>query len=99
MGTPRLLAAKFCALPVALLAGCGGVDSVPNPAEQEAGEEVVIDRYCAYGAESRAQLQGCKDHVSLADISDRDTNAARFALYELNDCLADAGPFCTRAAK
>lgn len=80
------------------LIGCGG-GSTPDLAEQEAGSDVVIHRYCAYGAVNKKQLAGCEEHVSLGDISGLNTNAADFALYKLSNCLADAGPFCTRVAK
>ena len=60
--------------------GCGGQD------------EVV--RYCNYGAVSEAQRQGCIDHVTSDDIDQLDTNAARYARGMIDDCRADAGPFC-----
>jgi ABC-type Fe3+-siderophore transport system permease subunit len=53
--------------------------------------------YCAYGAVSRAQLQGCLDHVKDRSIDDMTTNAADFANRRLDECLADAGPFCEQA--
>lgn len=43
---------------------------------------------------SQAQLGGCLDHVEWDDIRDSDSNAARFARGEIDDCLSDAGPFC-----
>jgi hypothetical protein len=50
--------------------------------------------YCSYGSVSKAQLEGCKDHVT-ADVVDRyDTNAARYAKGQLDRCLGDAGPYC-----
>jgi hypothetical protein len=65
---------------MAVPAGCGGGDEVSD--------------YCAYGAVSQAQLDGCVDHVGTDDIDRLDTNAARYARGELDKCLADAGPFC-----
>jgi hypothetical protein len=66
------------------LAGCGGSES----------EDDVIGDYCAYGAVSHAQLDGCVDHVTTDQVDDLDTNAAEYARGELDRCLEDAGPFC-----
>jgi hypothetical protein len=57
----------------------------------------TVADYCAYGAVSRAQFEGCKDHVSTDDVERLNTDAARFARRELEGCLADSGPFCERA--
>ena len=56
----------------------------------------VVKDYCAYGAVSRAQLDGCVSHVSLSDVQGRHTPAARFALGSVDEvsCGADSGPFC-----
>jgi hypothetical protein len=62
-------------------------------ADGAGGGDVVHD-YCAYGAVSEAQLEGCESHVSEATVDGYDTNAARYARGELSDCLADSGPFC-----
>jgi hypothetical protein len=53
-----------------------------------------VHNYCAYGASSDAQLQGCLDHVNHFKIDDLDTNAARFAKGGLRKCLDDSGPYC-----
>lgn len=50
--------------------------------------------YCEYGAVSRAQLAGCLNHVTNADINRLQTDAARFAKGSLSQCLSDSGPFC-----
>ena len=57
------------------------------------GGDVVHD-YCAYGAVSEAQLEGCETHVDEATVDSYDTNAAQYARGELDECLQDAGPFC-----
>ena len=49
--------------------------------------------YCAYGSTSRAQQEGCLNHVTYADL-DRKTRAARFAYNSLASCGATAGPYC-----
>jgi len=54
----------------------------------------LIATYCEYGAVSRAQLEGCYFHVHVDEIEGRDTNAADWARGDLEECLADAGPFC-----
>lgn len=63
------------------------------PWDARVGGDLVGD-YCAYGAVSQAQLEGCRDHVTDDDVDARDTNAAQYARGELDECLADAGPFC-----
>ncbi len=52
-------------LALALLAGCG------TPEE--------VQTYCAYGARSQAQLDGCLEHVTLEYIATSNTRAARCA--------------------
>jgi hypothetical protein len=70
----------------AVLAGCGATGS--------GGSEDIVGDYCAYGAVSRAQLDGCVDHVTDEDVDGYDTNAAQYARGELDKCLKDSGPFC-----
>ncbi len=53
-----------------------------------------VETYCSYGAVSEAQLQGCIEHVTEADIDNRSTNAADYARGELDNCLYDSGPYC-----
>lgn len=60
--------------------GCGTSDTVAD--------------YCAYGAISQAQLDGCREHATEGDVSGRNTNAARYARGDLDECLQDSGPFC-----
>ena len=60
-------------------------------------EHGVIADYCKYGAVSQAQLDGCRRHVSEQRIDSLDTSAARFARRDLEDCLADSGPYCLDA--
>ena len=57
------------------------------------GGDLVGD-YCAYGAVSKAQLEGCVEHVTPATVNEYRTNAARFARGQLDACLSDSGPFC-----
>ena len=54
--------------------------------------ETIVD-YCAYGAVSAAQFDGCVDHVTLKDIDRLNTPAAMFSRHEIG-CGEDAGPFC-----
>ena len=76
---------------VVLLGGCSsstsGVSSEDLPS--------MVDRYCMYGAESEAQLEGCKKHVTVQEVRRLETNAAYFAKGELHECLPDSGPFCS----
>lgn len=52
--------------------------------------------YCAYGAQSWAQLDGCIAHVDYEDFSRENTPAARFIMDwdETKECGIGAGPFC-----
>jgi|ERR1044072_377033 hypothetical protein len=82
-----------------LLGGCGTapqqVDDYDQAEEfRQQDDSYKVQAYCSYGAVSRAQLEGCIDHVSAAEALDYDTNAGAFARGELEECLADAGPFC-----
>ena len=56
-----------------------------------------VAHYCQYGSVSRSQYEGCIDHVSYGDVQDSDSNAARYARDELDECLEDAGPMCSDA--
>lgn len=67
-GQPRRLLATL----LVFIAGCASSTSC-----EAAGETSVAD-YCAYGAVSEAQLQGCMDHVTAQDVDALDTNAARY---------------------
>jgi hypothetical protein len=74
------------------LVGCdASVDYGSRP--PPSGVDAVV-AYCAYGAVSKAQLNGCIDHVSPGYVLRHHTNATRYATGQLNRCLADAGPFC-----
>jgi hypothetical protein len=55
----------------------------------------MVTAYCRYGAVSQAQLDGCIDHVTEADVRSRQTHASQYAFGDLDRCLADSGPFCT----
>lgn len=54
----------------------------------------TVEAYCSYGAVSQEQLDGCVSHVTEEVVDGYDTNAARYARGEIDDCRADAGPFC-----
>ena len=75
---------------VLLIGGCGASTGVGGGI---GGGDFVGD-YCAYGAVSKAQLEGCVEHVTPATVSGYDTNAARYARGQLDACLADSGRFC-----
>lgn len=79
MLTRRATLAVSSAAVVVAVAGCGGTS---------------VARYCEYGAVSEAQLEGCEEHVTEAEVNALDTNAARYARGELAECRSDAGPFC-----
>lgn len=88
---------RWAVLPVTValaVAGCasdktysGGDYSYDQTAE-------IVDRYCRYGAVSAAQLDGCREHITVREISQLRTNAARYGLGELDRCRWDSGPFC-----
>jgi hypothetical protein len=84
-----LRGAWLCGL-VLVVVGCGS--PYPQAADEFERAEAVY-RYCAYGAVSEAQLEGCKDHVTFRDVQERSTNAADYA-FGGGECLADSGPFC-----
>ena len=86
---PKRLVVIACAC--ALLSGCGGSSSDP-PSESDPA--IYVEDYCAYGAVSQAQLDGCIDHVTPQTVDGYDTNAAEYARGEMGECLGDAGPFC-----
>jgi hypothetical protein len=74
------------------LVGCGEEGTTYSPEGSRAEE--LVGGYCFYGAVDTPDLRDCVEHVSLRDIRGLDTNAAEYARGELDDCLADAGPFC-----
>ena len=88
---PKRFAVIACGC--ALLSGCGSDSSSPGQ-KGEPDPAAYVEDYCAYGAVSQAQLDGCIDHVTPQTVDDYDTNAAEYARGELEECLGDAGPFC-----
>ncbi len=58
----------------------------------------LVDEYCAYGAVSDAQLEGCKSHVTADEVRELRTPAAVFAIEE-GACGGGAGPFCAEAVE
>lgn len=90
--TPRpsaILAAPFVILTVFALLGAQSGNNAHHG---------YISSYCQYGSVSESQLEHCMTHVGTDYINGLDTQAARFAREENNDCLEDSGPFCERAA-
>lgn len=83
-----MLRPPLAVLAVIVIAGCG------SGSDSGSGSGDPVADYCAYGAVSRAQLQGCEDHVTTEDIDALDTNAARYSRGEIDACRWDAGPFC-----
>jgi hypothetical protein len=61
--------------------------------EWQSADRLVAD-YCAYGAVSNAQLDGCKSHVTANEVRARDTAAAHFAQRDSDECGAGSGPLC-----
>jgi hypothetical protein len=86
----RRTAGALVALVIAVGFGTYGVEL------ERAATKRLIGDYCAYGAVSQAQLDGCKSHVTYDDVTHHETPAARFALDGSVDavCGAGAGPFC-----
>ena len=98
MAPARGLAAVLILLVVGM-GGCGdpGYEDYKDTYHEDLADQAkqgIVDRYCEYGAVSRAQLNGCESHVSLSYVQGLRTNAARYAAGDLRECLADAGPFC-----
>ncbi len=89
---PGHAAAAAGALGFVLLASGGVVELA-----REEGVRLV-DEYCAYGATSDAQLEGCKAHVIADQVRSLRTPAAEFAIEE-GICGGDAGPFCAKAVE
>jgi hypothetical protein len=98
---------------LALLAGCGSEAGSGGEGSSvgsyDPGDVDPVLMYCAYGAVSPAQLQGCVTHVTLDDITGgtdaegltpfkpNPTNAERFAFdapFGKGKCRSDAGPLC-----
>ena len=52
-------------------------------------EDAVVERYCEIGSVSAAQYRGCVDHVTLGDVMELDTPAARQALDEVREQMDD----------
>jgi hypothetical protein len=83
------VARSMVAVAIALGFGTYGILTV-----RDSSRQVVAD-YCAYGAVSQAQLDGCKDHVGFSDVEEANTPAARFALRSVEEeCGSGSGPFC-----
>ena len=57
-------------------------------------DRLSVHDYCGYAAAGKAQLERCLDRTAPNDLKGFDTNAGRFGRGELEECLADAGPFC-----
>jgi hypothetical protein len=81
-------------LAVAFLFGAWGIGLVAGLDDRDH----MLGYYCRYGADSRAQLEGCMKHVNTDDIDALDTPAARFARGETSTCGAGSGPYCAEAA-
>jgi hypothetical protein len=58
-----------------------------------------VGPYCRYGATSKGELDSCLSHVNSDDIDKLHTNAAKFARGVIDECRADAGPYCAAEAK
>lgn len=60
------------------------------------GPTTSVARYCEYGAVSASQLEGCKRHVTRAQIEamPRSRHAVAYAQWRMTFCSHDAGPFC-----
>ena len=85
-------AAAAGALGFVLLASGGVVEK-----SREGGVRLV-DEYCAYGAVSDAQLDGCTGHVTADEVRSLRTPAAVFAVEE-GECGEGAGPYCAAAVE
>jgi hypothetical protein len=88
MGDER---AKLIVIPLGALVAVLVIGSWVGLSDRSGGE---LRKYCDYGVVSSAELAGCLDHVSDAQIDRRNTDAARFAKGALWQCLSDSGPFC-----
>jgi hypothetical protein len=69
--------------------------------QARSGDHGTLHLYCTYGAQSKAQLNECLDHVTEGDINrayDQRTSAGLHAYEEGHACGYDSGPFCTVAS-
>lgn len=60
---------------------------------------LLVERYCAYGSETAAQLGGCLAHVRKVEVLARGlrtlpTEAGSYAVGDRVNCGYSAGPFC-----
>jgi len=78
---------------------CAMVALSTDVGEQDrSGDQGTLYLYCTYGAESKAQLNECLNHVTVRDISlayDQKASAGLHAYEEGHACGYDSGPFCT----
>jgi hypothetical protein len=65
---------------------------------QHATNTRLVNDYCAYGARSQSQLDGCKEHVTGDEVLRSRSPAAQFATHSDVTCGDDAGDFCYRVA-
>ena len=56
------------------------------------GRDLWVETYCAYGARSEAQFEGCVDHVTIENIAQSSSDAAICARDAPDECDG-AGPY------
>lgn len=88
---------RFLALsaPLIVLLALGIYGVADFPAARDWGENTV-GNYCAWGAVSEAQFQGCVNNVSLQQVRGLDSQAARFAVDREAVCGSAPGIYCKR---
>ena len=82
------------------MTSCDGESAQEQRRDSRFAHVAVVVRYCSYGSESKAQADGCSQHVDIPEIYARvarqnPSNAALYAVGKITECRADAGPGCT----
>jgi hypothetical protein len=86
-----------------VVVGCGGGYSDQQVERNLHEDDALVVRYCLYGSASRAQFNGCVDHVKAGEVrrhffrtarQKERSNAALYATGATTQCRSDAGPAC-----
>jgi hypothetical protein len=64
----------------------------------QAGSRELVAAYCNFGVVSRSHVERCLDRVMEEQIWRSNTAAARSARHDVQECLAESGPFCALAS-
>lgn len=97
-----ILLMLFAAVPMLVLfvVVLGSLSSGPPTTEPDTGGGsssglAQVTRYCNYTAQTEADFEPCLDRNRDRGFLKTNTNAARYARGDIDECLSDAGPRCT----